>query len=351
MGPRRIRGGKRAFSFSSRGGAGDEKLRLGKVEMVYYLIRFASWLAGHMPRSWRLRVAGSVTELIYWGWVSKRRVTIENMAQILGTSPRDRRARHLARTSWRNFGRYVSDFIDVPNTTREEIVARVRDMTPSPGAFGLLDEARAHGKGVLLVSAHFGAYDVAGIAVATHCPIHLIVETIKDPKMDRMWQEQRRELGMEVLRIEKTPRQFLRVLQDNGVVAVAIDRPMPAGEGVPITFFGRRCWVPGGIAQIALKSGAAILPGFCWYDETYSSTYYLAASEVIYPEHTGDKRADTIRLTQRMFDALEVFIRERPDQWAMFRAFWNGHGAAEMLPGLAEPALESAGVMEQGERS
>ena len=319
--------------------------------MIYYSMRFASWLAGRIPRRWRLRIAGTLTELIYWGWVSKRHATIANMAQILGTSPRDPRARRLARVSWRNFGRYVSDFIDIPNTTREAIVARIRDMTPPPGAFGLLDEARARGKGVLLVSAHLGAYDVAGIAVASHCPVHLIVETIKDPKMDRMWQEQRRELGMEVLRIEKTPRQFLRVLQQNGVVAVAVDRPLPPGEGVPVTFFGRRCWVPGGIAQIALKSGAAVMPGFCWYDETYSNTYYLAAAGVIYPEHSGDKHADTIGLMQRMFDALEVFIRERPDQWAMFRAFWTDGEPAENGDAPDQRTPEPVGARERGERA
>ena len=316
--------------------------------MVYYLIRFASWLAGRVPRPARLRIAGSVTELIYWGWVSKRHDTNANMAQILGTSPRDPRARRMARASWRDFGRYVSDFISVPNTTRDDIISRVRDVTPAPGgAFAKLDEALARGKGVLLVSAHYGAYDVAGIYVASHYPLHLIVETIKDQKMDRMWQEQRRELGMEVLRIEKTPRQFLRVLQENGVVAVAIDRPLPPGEGVPITFFGKECWVPGGIAQIALKSGAAILPGFCYYDENFSSTYYLTAGKLIYPESTGDKRADTIRITQQMFDALDDQIRERPEQWAMFRPFWPEREIAappdlSLAADAREPMYESA---------
>ncbi len=290
--------------------------------MVYYLIRAASWLAGKVPRGARLAIAGSVTILIYYGWVSKRHVTVENMAQILGTSTSDPQAHRLARISWRNFGRYVSDFIYLPNTTREAIIARLRDTTPPPGSYALVDEARAAGKGVILVSTHFGAYDVAGIAVASHCPVHLIVETIKDPRMDTMWQEQRLQLGMQVLRIEKTPRQILRVLQGNGVVAVAVDRPEPVGEGVPIKFFGRECWVPGGIAQIALKSGAAILPGYCIYDEEYSSTYYLGAGPIIRPESTGDRRSDVTQLTQRMFDALEVQIRERPDQWAMFRRFW-----------------------------
>jgi lauroyl/myristoyl acyltransferase len=290
--------------------------------MIYYLMRLASWLAGKVPRRVRLGVAGPVAELIYFGWIAKRRATIANMAQVLGTSPRDPRARRLARHSWRNFGRYVSDFLYLPNTTKEAIVARTRDTNPPPGSFALVDEALAPGKGAIVASAHLGAYDVAAIVVASHSPVHVIVESLRDPRMDRMWQEQRRKFGLELLYMERTPRPILRTLQQNGVVAVAVDRPLPAGEGVPVRFFGRKCWVPGGIAQIALKSGAAVLPGSCIYDERYSDSYYLGGGPVIFPEPSGDRQADTVALMQRIFDTLEAQIRERPDQWAMFRRFW-----------------------------
>jgi lauroyl/myristoyl acyltransferase len=129
------------------------------------------------------------------------------------------------------------------------------------------------------------------------------------------------------------------VLQGNGVIGVAVDRPVGADEGVPITFFGRQCYVPGGIAQLALKSGAALLPGFCWYDDEYSSAYYVSAGPLIIPESTGDKHADTIALTQRMFDALESEIHQRPEQWAMFRRFWPEREEGkeqEMAPAPAE---------------
>lgn len=317
--------------------------------MVYYGLRLAAWLAARVSRRVRMAIAGAVTELIYLGWVSKRHATNANMAQILGTSPGDPRAKRLARVSWRNFGKYISDFVNIPNTTREAIVARIHDTNPPPGSFGLLDEALARGKGAIVVSAHFGPYDVAAIAVASHVqPVHVIVETIKDPKMDRMWQEQRRALGMELLRIEKGPRQMLRVLQENGVVAVALDRPLPPGQGVPITFFGRRCWVPAGMASIALKADAAVVPGYCIYDEQYSDTYYLGAGPVIVPEHTGDKRGDVARLTQRMFDALEAQIRARPDQWAMFRRFWPEHDVEAPAPASAALTEGAAVASESG---
>ena len=322
--------------------------------MVYWFSRLASWLAGRVPRPLRLRIAGPLTVLIYYAWPEKRRVTIANMAQVLGVSPRDPRARRLARTSWRNYGRYISDFLYLPNAKPKQILARMHDATPPPGSFSLIDEGLARGKGVILVSAHFGAWDVAGVMVATHTPIHLIVETFEDPRMDSLVQEQRRGLGMEVIRIEKTPRQILRRLQANGTIAVAVDRPMPAGEGVPVTFFGRVCWVPGGIAQIALKTDSAIVPGCCWYDSNFSSAYYVAAGPIILPESTGDRAADTQRLMQRMFTALEVYIKDRPEQWAMFRAFWpeESHSSATSLDAIDSIALsESVGpVIASGAR-
>ncbi|HEY7973760.1 MAG TPA: hypothetical protein VID72_00320, partial [Ktedonobacterales bacterium] len=90
--------------------------------MVYWLTQLASWLAGKVPRRARLALAGPLTTLVYYAWASKRRVTIANMAQMLGVAPRDPRARRMARQSWRNYGRYLSDFFYLPNATREQVM-------------------------------------------------------------------------------------------------------------------------------------------------------------------------------------------------------------------------------------
>src|SRR5512146_2427136 len=103
--------------------------------MVYWLTRLASWLTGRVPRRARLALAGPLTTLVYYLWASKRRVTIANMAQIIGATPDDPRARRLARQSWRNYGCYLSDFIYLPNATFEEVVARKKDVTVGVGAF------------------------------------------------------------------------------------------------------------------------------------------------------------------------------------------------------------------------
>jgi lauroyl/myristoyl acyltransferase len=318
--------------------------------MAYWFTRAASWLAGRVPREVRLRVAGALAVLAYYLWLPKRRVTIANMAQVLGATPESALARRLARNSWRNYGRYATDFLYLGGKgeqARADAVARMRDVSQPPGAFGRIDEARERGKGVIIVTAHFGNWDAAGLLVASHCPLHVVVERFTDPRMDTLIQSQRRALGMEVLWMEKSPRQILRVLQQNGVVAIVADRPLAAGEGVPVSFFGQMCYVPGGVAQLALLSGATILPGFCHYDGRFSPAYYGVVLDPIAPEPSGDRRADTAALTQRIYSALEEMIQAYPDQWYMFRPFWPD---AEATASGGEAVRAAAGSAAAGER-
>ena len=290
--------------------------------MVYWLTQFASWLAGKVPRRARLALAGPLTTLVYYAWVSKRRVTNANMARILGVGLQDPRARRLGRQSWRNYGRYLSDFFYLPNATREQVMARVRDITTAPGAFRMLDEATERGKGLIIATAHFGAWDIAGVVVASQRPLYVLADTFTDPRMDDLIQGQRKQFGLRVLRAEKSPRPILRALQENHAVAIVADRPMSEGDGVPVTFFGRRCYVPGGVAQLSLLSGAPIATGGAFYDDQFSMSYYMLLEEMLYPERTGDRQADVAALTQRVFSALERMIARHPDQWYMFRPFW-----------------------------
>lgn len=290
--------------------------------MVYLLTQTASWLAGKVPRRLRLALAGPLTTLVYYVWASKRRVTIANMARILGTEPSDPRAYRLARDSWRNYGRYLADFFHLPNMSPQAVLARMRDVSGGAGVFGRIDEALARGKGLIIVTAHFGAIDIAGVIAAARAPLAVIADTFTDRRMDELIQSQRAQFGLSVIRAEKSPRPILRALKDNQAVAIVTDRPLGPGEGTPVTFFGARCYAPSGAAQLALLSGAAVATGFCYYDERHSETYYAQLDELVIPESTGDREADVTALTQRLYSGLEEAIRKRPAQWYMFRPFW-----------------------------
>jgi lauroyl/myristoyl acyltransferase len=306
--------------------------------VVYQVTRLMCWLAARVPRRARLLVGGALCELVYWAWPAKRHVTIANMAQVLGTESSDARARALARRSWRNYGRYVSEFFYLPSASVKEVLDRFVDMTPAPGWIARMDAAAAGGHGVLVPTAHFGNWDAAGVVLGNHISFYVIAETFPDPRLNELVQRQRADLGMTVLPLEGSPRRILRVLQEGGAVATPVDRPLPPSEGVPVTFFGRRCYVPGGFAQLALKTGAAIVPGFVWNDEAYGPALYGFLAEPIFPQPTGDRTADVIRLTQQIYNRIEDEVRAHPAQWYMFRPFWQGE---ESIPGGEERESEA----------
>jgi lauroyl/myristoyl acyltransferase len=247
--------------------------------MIYWLLRSASWLARLTPDRARQRIAGLLCEAVYWCWPEKRHNTINNMAHVLGRPPTDRRVRQLARRSWRNYGRYLGDFFNFPNLTGPQMLQHLVDVSPHAGGWPeLAKEALARGKGIIITTAHFGNWDVAGAMVAARI----------------------------------------------SMAAIVVDRPMTPSDGTPITFFGSKTYVPGGPAALALKAGATILPGFAWYAEGMPTVYYGRMYRPIIAEPVPGKstEAQVAELTQRIYDALEAIIREAPAQWYMFRSFW-----------------------------
>jgi lauroyl/myristoyl acyltransferase len=289
--------------------------------MSYYLMRFIQWLAGHVPRPVRWAIVGFITECAYWAWAAKRHATQRNMAVIFDLPPDHPKVRRAARLSWRHYGRFLADFFDLPNHPSSWYLDRLVDVTRGPtGALDLVEEAKARGHGVIITSAHFGNWDAAGIMVSSRHQIYILAEHLGDARLSEMIQEQRRELGMVVVMLEDSLLPLMRHLRAGGIMATPIDRPLPAGEGVPVRFFGRTTYVPRGLGAMAARTGAAILPGFAWYAK--DGTFHGRAFPPVFIAPSGDAEADTIAATQAMFDALEVVVRDDPTQWYMFRQFW-----------------------------
>jgi lauroyl/myristoyl acyltransferase len=319
--------------------------------LQYWMMRLLVWLTGHVPRRARLAVAGALGEVVFLAWPSKRRVTIANLAQVLGVAPDAPEARWAARRTWRNYGRYMAEFFYLPNASVADIIARIEDTTPAPGWRSRLAAVSSSGRGVLVPTAHFGNWDVGGVVVGSIVPLQVIAETFTDPRLNRLVVGQRARLGMTVMHAEGSLRRIIRVLQEGGNVATPVDRPLADGDGVPITFFGRRCFAPSGTAKLALRTGAYVMPGFVWNDEEYSNTYYGYAAEPILPEPTGDRDADVIALTQRIYDVIEGVIRKHPTQWYMFRPFWPAEDAAvapEPRPVTASPSAHNVAATGEG---
>ena len=302
------------------------------MSSIYWFTRGGSELSKWIPRSVRHGLGSAFSVISYLGWRSKRLVTQQNMAIVSGRSVSDLYVRHLAYASWRNYGRYAADFINFGNVDMDVLDPTIRDLTQGASCWQEhYEHALQAGRGAVITTAHFGNWDLAGAVLAHYAPLFAVVETFNDERLNHLLQNLRIEKGISIIPMEGTARRILRVLQQNQSVAFVVDRPMEVNQGVPVTFFGRKTYVPSGPAALALKSGAAIMPGYVWYGHHHQ--FYLRVFPPIFPRECkgGEKAEEIARLTQCIYATLEEMVREWPTQWYMFRSFWPTLSSQEAL--------------------
>ena len=227
--------------------------------------------------------------------------------------------REVRRLSWLNFRNHAKAYADLMMLPRTS----VETMRPWLKVQGMehLEQARALGKGVLVVSCHMGSYEVvSAIWSATITPVSFFAEELEPRQMFEWYRDTRARLGISVLTLDTGGiRKVLQALRDEEMVVTAIDRDI-VGTGYPMLFFGRLAPIPLGPAAIALRTGTPILP-VCVY-RLPDDTYQAEAAPLVFAEHTGDQRRDQVRATEQVLRQLENFIRRHPEQWHVPHAIW-----------------------------
>jgi lauroyl/myristoyl acyltransferase len=296
------------------------------------LRRDATLLAWHawqrldtvLPRPVRFALATALGEALYWALPNKRAAVLENMAHVLGPAAPPAEVRAVARRSFRNFAKYLSEFTHLPRWSAPDLEKLVSGST----GWGHIADALSDGKGVICITCHFGNWDVAGWYFGQRHRFEAIVEPLSPPELDDLVQGWRRAKHIGTIPLAQAPRGVLRALQQGGAVAIVVDRPVHRnGEGVPVRFFGEWTRVPAGTARFALRTGCPVIAAGVW--RTERNTYHAFAL----PPHrftpTADgalsgtqREQDEARVMQRIMGDVEQIVRGHPDQWYMFRRMW-----------------------------
>jgi lauroyl/myristoyl acyltransferase len=229
--------------------------------------------------------------------------------------------RTLRRISWLNFRNHAKAYADLMLLPR----TNVESMRPQLNVEGwrYLEEARALGKGVLVVSCHMGSYEVAAaIWSATLTPVSFFAEELEPRPLFEWYRDTRARLGISVLTLDHGGlRKVLQALRDQEMVITAIDRDI-TGTGHQMPFFGRLAPIPLGPAAIALRLGTPLLP-VCVY-RMPDDSYEAEGAPLVFAQDTGDPKGDQVRATEQVLRQLETFIRRRPEQWHVPHRIWQG---------------------------
>jgi lauroyl/myristoyl acyltransferase len=134
----------------------------------------------------------------------------------------------------------------------------------------------------------------------------------------------RERIGVRAVPMESGVRDLYAALRRNETVALVFDRPLESG-GVPVRFFGEETRIPGGMARMALRTGAAVAGAVGMRRGNQILTLVSPPFNV---PATGDREADVRALTQTIVSWLEGYVRQYPGQWFMFRDFWPRAGGS-----------------------
>ena len=223
---------------------------------------------------------------------------------------------------WRHFGRELLVYVKAQTYSLDELARRVQFLNAS-----LLDESRARGKGTIILSAHYGGWEMAGLALMALVKDALIVaRQLDNDYLERDVARLRARTGAEVVDRRKAARSLMKTLSSNGVVVLLPDQAVFPREGVLSPFLGRPAWTTPAPAKLALRQGSTIVFAFCIPDGT---RHRLEFDEPIRVEQLSEAERDPVALTTRINDVISRRIAARPDLWLWMHDRWKGTGEAK----------------------
>ena len=271
---------------------------------------FGSMIGRHMPKP-VVRVLGALAYAVSGRY---RRVADKNLRLAYGASMTSAQRDRLIRRVFQSFAISTAEFLEAPRWTPAQVKAlAVAD------SYEVVDKVLARGKGMILLAAHFGNWELlARRAAVAGYSFAVIARQSEDAAFNEITDSLRANGGYTVLPRGGSPKPILQRLRANGIIAILPDQK---SEDVFVPFFGHLAGTVAGPAVLALKTGAGIVPMFC--PRQPDGTYKM----VLYPEidttATGDTVADIERIMTEATAVIEEMVRKYPDQWLWLHDRWR----------------------------
>ncbi len=268
--------------------------------------------------AWNGRVAaGRAAGRLWWLLDGRhRRVAVDNIrAAFPELGPGEASA--LARKNFEHLGITAAEFLGLRVSGPEEVLARYRFE-------GLEHAGRVleSGRGFLALTAHLGNWELAGAAVsAAGYRFFGVARRIRNPLVDRAVTRIRERFGGTVIPHRRAAPAVLRAVRSGGIVAFVMDQRALLREAVRSTFFGRPVATNRGLAVLALRTGAPVLP--CFARREKGGRHVLTVDAPLEPPDSGPFEERVRRFTAQFDAVIESAVRRNPSQWFWVHRRWR----------------------------
>ena len=246
-----------------------------------------------------------------------RRVGMRNLQLAFPQMPASER-RRILRGVFTSLGRQLGDFCHFPRYRRENI-----SQLAIYDGFENFERAQSRGKGVLFLTAHFGGWEISSFMHALHGhPLHILVRPLDNPYLDRLVARYRTLSGNRTIPKQDFARAMLAALRAGETVGILMDQNMTPEQGVFVDFFGIPACTSTLMARMALRTDAAVVPGFCLWDPALRR-YRVRFEPAMETIRTSNEEADIVANTAAYAKVIEDFVRRYADQWLWVHRRWK----------------------------
>ncbi|UCH12877.1 MAG: lysophospholipid acyltransferase family protein [Candidatus Omnitrophota bacterium] len=286
--------------------------------MLFLLYRIGIFVALRISLEKAYSIAATVGRIYSFFSFRDRQAVCDNLKTIFPEINKGEIS-SMSREIFANFCKYLIDFFRFPLIDNDYIKKSVK-------IEGLenLDRSLAKKRGVILVSAHLGNWELGGgILSKLGYNLSAVVLRHRHKNVDDFFIQRRQILGMKAIPFGGALRRCFSILSENNILALVGDRDY-FDNGVQIPFFKKKTIIPKGPAVLSLRFGSPIIPTFMARnaDDTFTFKFYPPIEYAL----SGNKDRDIRFLTLNYLKVLEDVIREYPTQWYVFRRFWERIG-------------------------
>jgi KDO2-lipid IV(A) lauroyltransferase len=288
-----------------------------KDRIEYIALRVLVWLIGSLPRL-LARSFGATLGSLAWHLLGRLRTTGMFNLGLAYPEKSVQEREQILRGVYRSLGWQLAEFCRLSAYTPSEAPAFIR--------YEGLDHylgARAKGRGVLVLTGHLGAWELSSFYHSLMgYPMSLVIRRLDNPLVDAYVNGIRCLHGNHVIHKDDFARGLLTAMHNGDTVGILMDTNMTPPQGVFVPFFGTDACTATAMARVALKSDAAVLPGFLvWHlEETRYVLHFGPELELI---RSSDPQADVVANTAQFAAVTEEWIRRYPDQWLWVHRRWK----------------------------
>src|ERR1041385_5445623 len=274
-------------------------------------------LLGVLPRPLARAAGISFAQLIYLLHPRLRHVGMRNLALAFPEKTNSERARIL-RGVFTSLGRQLAEVCHFPKYTLKS----VNQIIVYDGSENY-ERAHARGKGVLFLTAHFGGWELSAFSHSMHGHwMHVVMRAMDNVYLDRLIRKYRTMHDNTVVDKDDFVRGLLAAMKAGEVVGILMDTNMTPPQGIFVKFFGIPACTASGLARIALRTDAAVVPTFTIWDPTLRK-YRLRFDPALKLVRSGNDEEHIVANTQLFTSVIEDYVRRYPEQWLWVHRRWK----------------------------